>query len=397
MTFSDTQAGGTATVNILDAASTNSNTGVIDSSREKLVVSGLRSAQQELASIRRPGRDRDEHLHGRRHGSTAGATMNMDNPAAGEARNYRWCGFQNTFNVGGASLPSGLGGVAGPVVSTAAPARRIALPSTTSPSAGQRRLHRHQHRRDANGWIRRPDLGIADGSLILNAENFLPTDGNNTININSTANGTNTYVNGDNGDSTINVNGTGTSGSLNVATGVTGTSTVNVAASQLLTILGYGETQGPDTVNIGDAPGGEGTLANIAGQVFLVALDDPIVLNVNDQGDAAQRYNFAIQLGEAKLALGIRPAFLSVAAEHLASLTLSGSALGNTFKLEHDARGHPTAHDAGAGNDTINIQGTGTGSFLYINGQGGLGLGHARQQRQRRDHPRARHDHQRVG
>ena len=120
------------------------------------------------------------------------------------------------------------------------------------------------------------------GTLTLLAENTLGADGNNIIDINSTADFVITNVNGQGGVDTINVNDTGILGVLNVTTGPDDGSTVNVLANnEPVNITGDALA----TVNIGST-GGPGTMANIQGPILVTNPPSLTDLIFHDENDA---------------------------------------------------------------------------------------------------------------
>ncbi|MDR3662166.1 MAG: hypothetical protein P4L86_17595, partial [Mycobacterium sp.] len=206
------------------------------------------------------------------------------------------------------------------------------------------------------------------GTLTLNAENTLGTNGNNTININSTAAFVVTNVNGQGGHDTINVNNTGALGSLNVSTG-SGGSTVNVVADNEPVHIA---NNGLDTDNIGST-GGPGTLAGIQAPITITDLPSFISLNFHDELDATgQTWTLDTDNVADTASVAVTgSALVSYRPGDLSELTVNGGIGGNTFNVNDTANGVPTTINAGlTGTNTVNAFATGTGSTLNIDAQG---------------------------
>ncbi|MFI5460191.1 MAG: beta strand repeat-containing protein, partial [Isosphaerales bacterium] len=206
------------------------------------------------------------------------------------------------------------------------------------------------------------------GTLTLNAENTLGTNGNNTIAINSTADFVTTNINGQGGIDTIDVNSTGFFGVLNVTTGSDGGSTVNVVAdNQPVNIT----SNAPATVNIGST-GGAGTMAGIQGPISVLNPPSLTALTFHDENDATgQTWTLANNdgLGTGSVAV-TGSATTSYDPFDLSSLTVNGGSGGNTFIVNATSAFYPTTLNTGLGDDTTNVFATGDNT-LDIHGQGG--------------------------
>ena len=223
------------------------------------------------------------------------------------------------------------------------------------------------------------------GTLTLNAENTLGTNGNNTIDINSTADSVTTNVNGQGGNDTINVNGTGSSSVLNITAGLSASSTVNVVANNEPVAINFdGDIGGPDDiVNVGST-GGDGTMVGILGNIAILDPNTFLTLSFHDENDTAghtwtlDNDDSVAPLGTGSVALdgGIgttsyRPGDLN------SPLTINGGSGGNTFIVNNttsdggDNGPVDTILNTGTGNDTVDVFATGTNT-LDINGQDGL-------------------------
>jgi hypothetical protein len=366
---------GTTTLNINDAATTSSAAGSLDflaAPSSEVTGLGLASGGRVTFSGGNPGVNSLVINLGRSGGT--GVTMNVASTPAGTATTINGGANANTFNLSSASAARGLGNLPGPLVINNGASGLGSLTLNDQSASGNDSYTltgTSVSRTGSFGGLTYAGFGL--GSLTLNAENTLSSGGANVININSTPDGTATTVNGENGGDTININGTGTSGTLFVTTGSTGGSTVNIAADLIpLNIMTHGAALGADAVNVG-APSASGTIAGIVGPVALLGLA-PYALFVNDRGDSVGRtYAVAVNNGADTASMALVPSgsFLSFRPADLTSLTFSGGGQGNTIDCNTTPASITTSINAGAGNDAINVAGSGTGSTLIIDGQGG--------------------------
>ncbi len=374
-TVNVTDPSGAATLNINDAGDTASAGGSIDFlSTPSYEVTGLgfASGGKVTFSGGSPGVSNLVVNLGR--SGSNGASLNVAGTPAGTTTTINGGGNQNTFNLSSATAAGGLGNLLGPVVINSGSSGLGSLTlNDQSGSSGDTYTLTGTTVARTGGFGGLTYSGLGLGSLVVNVENTPSAGGTSTIDVDGTPSGTMTTVNGDNGVDAIDVNGTSGSGTLFVTTGSTGTSTVNVVADAVpLAITTHGATVGPDTVNIG-AVGGQGTLAIITGPVTVFGLA-PYALNVNDQGDTAARtYGFTINDGADTGSVALSPGgpFLFIRPGDLASLTASGSGLGNTFNFNTTPAAITTDINAGSGNDAVDVLGAGAGSVLSIDGQGG--------------------------
>ncbi len=140
-----------------------------------------------------------------------GVTFNINDTQAGTTTTITGGANQNFFNLSNAAESGGLDNLPVPCRSLAAPVQRMSSPSTTrTPTSTTLTPSLTTVSRIVFGGLTYDDN---IGTLTLNAENTThqATNGNNTININSTADFVTTNVNGQGGIDTINVNSTGTS------------------------------------------------------------------------------------------------------------------------------------------------------------------------------------------
>ena len=193
------------------------------------------------------------------------------------------------------------------------------------------------------------------GTLTLNAENTLGTNGNNNpININGTADFVITNVNGQGGNDIVNVNNTGILGVLNVTIG----GTVNVVACNQpvnINLLGL------DTVNIGST-GGAGTMANIQGPIGIFDGPNYFDLNFHDENDTTARtWTLDNDDGLDTASVAVSPGGIGTTTyrpgdlNQLLGLTINGGSGGDTFDVNATTAYAPTTINGGGGDDTFNI------------------------------------------
>jgi len=206
------------------------------------------------------------------------------------------------------------------------------------------------------------------GTLTLDAENTLGTNGNNTININSTADRVTTNVHGQGGVDTITVSNSGLLGVLNIDTGVVDGNTVNVvAANEPVNVSNHALS----TVNIGST-GGAGSMAGIQGPISVVNSISGTALNFHDENDTTGQTwtldnNDSVPTGSVAVTGSATTTYNPV---DLAELTVNGGSGGNTFNVINTTALAPTTLNTGTGADTVNVFHTGDAT-LAINGQGG--------------------------
>ena len=216
------------------------------------------------------------------------------------------------------------------------------------------------------------------GTLNLNAGDTLGTNGNNTINVNSTANGVTTNINGQNGSDTITVNSTGTGASVNITAGHSDDSTVNVVADGEPVNITFNSPEDTinGTVNIGST-GGAGSMTGILGAIGITDSESYYTLTFHDENDATARTwtlnnSDAGVSGAATVALSGGIATTSYRPGDLNSpLTIDGGSGGNTFQVNDTTSFATTVLNTGTGADTVNVPFTGDAE-LDINGQDGL-------------------------
>ena len=217
-------------------------------------------------------------------GGTAGAagvTYNVNNTQAGTTTTISGGANQNFINLSNAAEAGGLDNVAGPVVVAGGTSVLDAVTLDDSDRGGV-----NDNYVITSTTVTRPFFGGLTyddniGSLTLLAENTLGSDGNNTIDINGTADFVNNNVNGQGGVDTINVNNTGLFGVLDVTTGSDAGNTVNVLADNEPVNIVSNATA---TVNIGST-GGPGDMANIQGPISVTNPPSLTALTFHDEND----------------------------------------------------------------------------------------------------------------
>ena len=298
---------------------------------------------------------------------TAGVTYDINNTQSGTTVTVNGGPIQNFINLSNAAEANGLDNLPGPVVvhGGASFADVVTLDDSSANFSDTYTVTSTTVTRIVFGGLTYDDN---IGTLTLNAENSLGTNGdNNPISINGTADFVITNVNGQGGIDTVNVNDTGFFGVLNVTVG----GTVNVVANNQpvnINLLGL------DTVNIGST-GGAGTMASIQGPISIVDLPSFFDLNFHDENDTTARtwtLNNDDGLDTASVAVspgGIgtttyRPGDLDSAS----GLTINGGSGGNTFDVNGTTSFAPTAINGGGGDDTFNIDAAALGGTNLFSG-----------------------------
>ena len=194
------------------------------------------------------------------------------------------------------------------------------------------------------------------GTLTLNAENNLGTNGSNTIDINSTADFVITNVNSQGGDDTININQTGFFGALNVTTG-SGGATVNVLADHEPVTI---HNNGSDTVNIGSS-GGAGTLDNISSPISLTNVPSFTHLTIHDENSTiGKTWTLSVHnAGNAGSVAATGVGLISFRPGDLFDLSIYGGGGANVFNVDGTPSGAQTTITGGAASDVFNLSHSG--------------------------------------
>ena len=304
----------------------------------------------------RVGRRRDGRQYHRRHllGGAAGVTFDINNTQAGTTTTINGGPNRTSINLSNAGEAGGLDNLPGPVVDS----RRHELrgrrhPERLRQSARSTTITSSRARRFRGRFFGGLTYDDNIGTLTLLAENTLGTNGNNVIDINSTADFVITNINGQGGVDTINVNDTGIFGVLNVTTGADDGSTVNVVADNEPVNITGGAVA---TVNIGST-GGPGTMANIQGPISVTNPPSFTDLNFHDENDTTgQTWTLDNDDGVPSAA---SPSPAAPPRRYnpfdLCSLTVNGGSGGNTFNVNNTSAFYPTTLNTGTGDDTINV------------------------------------------
>jgi hypothetical protein len=298
----------------------------------------------------------------------AGVTYNVNNTQAGTNTTINGGPNQNFINLSNASEPNGLDNLAGPVVVHGGTSFLdvVTLDDSDRGSTNDNYVV-------TSTTVSRPffaGLTYDDniGTLTLLAENTLGADGNNIIDVNSTADFVNTNIFGQGGVDTINVDDTGSSGTLDVTTGADAGSTVNVVAdNEPVNIVGGADS----TVNIGST-GGDGSMAGIQGPISVTNPPALTALVFHDENDTTgQTWTLdnddTVPSGSVAVTGSATTSYNPV---DLSSLTINGGSGGNTFTVDNTSGFYPTTLNTGTGTDATTVFDTGDFT-LNIHGQDG--------------------------
>lgn len=358
--------GGPTTINIDDSADTTSSTATFDNlssdPNAPFEVTGLSAAPIAYGSG-----VTDVNVNGGTSGA-AGVTYNINNTQSGTTTKVNGGANQNFFNLSNAAQAGGLDNLLGPVFVHGG----MTFSDVVTLDDSSANFNDNYTITDTAVSRGGPFGGLTYdstlGTLTLLAENTLGTNGNNQINIDSTANFVTTNINGQGGVDTINVNNTGFFGVLNVTTGSDGGSTVNVIANnQPVNIT----SNALATVNIGST-GGPGSMAGIQGPIAISNPPSLTDLNFHDENDAAgQTWTLDNDDGAGTGSVAVTgSATTSYDPFDIASITINGGSGGNTFNVNQTSSFFPTALFTGFGNDTTNVFATGSND-LDIHGEAG--------------------------
>ncbi|HET6246254.1 MAG TPA: hypothetical protein VFE47_01020 [Tepidisphaeraceae bacterium] len=364
-----TDTGGTTALAIDDHSDTTSATATLDN------LSGNANALFEVTGLSAGPIEYDAsvtslNINGGTHG-TSGVTFDINNTQPGTTTTINGGPNANFIDLSNAGETGGLDNLRGPVIvhGGASFGDVVTLDDSSADFNDSYTVTGTTVSRIVFGGLTYDDN---IGTLTLNAENTLGTNGANAIDVNDTADFVNYNINGQNGADTINVNGTGFFGTLDVTAGATDGSTVNVLADNEPVNISANSTGGGDVVNIGST-GGAGSMTSIDAPINITDVPGFYTLNFHDENDTTSQSwtldddNLANTASVAVAGLGTtsyRPIDLQ------SPLTINGGSGGNTFAVNGTARPADTVLNAGVGNDTVNVFATG-GDTLDINGQGG--------------------------
>jgi large repetitive protein len=305
-------------------------------------------------------------------GGSAGVTYDINNTHVLTTTTITGGAQQNFFNLSNAGLTDGLDNLVGPVVVNggASLTDAVKLEDSSADFNDSYVITDTTVGRIEFGGLTYGSIG----TLTLNAENNLGTHGNNTININNTADSVTTNINGQGGIDTINVNSTGTGGVLNVSTGTVTGNTVNVIADNEPVNVSMNSLGSTDIINVGST-GGPGTMAGILGAIDITDPPGFFTLTFHDENDLTG-HTWTLDnddtngmLGLATMALDGGIATTTYRPGDLTSpLTVDGGSGGNTFDVNKTTSKVATTLNTGTGADSVNVFGTGTNT-LNIDGQ----------------------------
>jgi hypothetical protein len=364
--LSVTDPTGTATLNVDDSADTTSSTATL-SGTTPYELTGLSIGAIEYGA----GVTALNILGGTFGGD--GVTFDINNTQAITTTTITGGANPNFFNLSNAAESGGLDNLPGPVVINGGNiADTVTLDDSSTDFNDTYTITATTVNRTVFGGLTYSGIG----TLTLNAENTLnstPLTGNNTININSTADSVTTNVDGQGGNDTINVNNTGILGILNVVTGLDG-STVNVVADNQPVNVTLNDG---DIVNIGST-GGAGTMEGILGAINITDTPDFYTLTFHDENDTTG-HTWTLDnddtvglFGTASVGLSDGIATTTYQPGDLNSpFTINGGSGGNTFIVNNTTSNVETDLNTGNGADTVDVFATGTDT-LSINGQDGL-------------------------
>jgi hypothetical protein len=235
---------GSATLNLDDSADTTNSTATITSTSSILVPQVGTLTGLSPAAINFGVGVTQVNLLGGPGAANAGVTYNIiGTPHNNTTTTITGGPNANTYVLGSATSSRGLDAVGGPVV--------IVGGSSNADSVfleDQSNDHNDDYTLDATTVIRPFFAGLTYSNvknLTLDGENLLPTSGNNTFNVNSTASGTVTRVNANNGDDIVNVSGANVAilpggGPALILDGGIGANTLNYDAAGKLVIVSPG-------------------------------------------------------------------------------------------------------------------------------------------------------------
>ena len=298
---------------------------------------------------------------------TAGVTYGINNTQAGTTTTINGGANENFYNL--ADSTSTLDNLPGPVVVNGGSSGEDEVSVNDSASLANDNYTVTGTTVTSTGLFG----GLTYGALAPTGTlDLYASQGNNVIDVNSTANGVATGVSGEAGLDTINVNGTGTGSTLSVATGnaTNDPSTVNVLANiGTVNISSSASFPTITTVNIGST-GGAGSIAGIQGPISIVNPPSLTALNFHDENDTTgQTWTLNNDDGALTGNLAVTgSATTTFNPADLSSLTLNGGSGGNTVLVDNTSAFYPTSVNAGTGDDSVQVFASGDNT-LNIRGQ----------------------------
>jgi hypothetical protein len=322
--------GDATTLNINDQADTTHSTATLD-------LSGDPNAPFEVAGLSNSPIKYGVgvtavNINGGTFGAT-GVTYDINNTQFGTTTTINGGPNQNFINLSNAGQTNGLDNLPGPVVvhGGTSLADVVTLDDSSADFNDNYVVTATTVTRDGPFGGLTYDDNI--GTLTLNAENTLGTSGNNTIDINSTADFVITNVNGQGGVDTINVNDTGSFGVLNVSTGPDDGSTVNVLAdNEPVNITGNAFA----TVNIGNL----GSVAAILGAITIGNTVSWTSINVDASADTTD-HSITLSGFDPTTIVGLAPATITYTTSEANVVTLDTGPAGNQVLNVDFSSGNP--------------------------------------------------------
>ncbi len=376
-TLAITSAGGTSTVNIDDSSDTTNGTITLDDS------SGNGSAPNEVTGMGGSPIEYDSSVTALNiTGGTDGAdgvTFAINNTQSVTTTTISGGANQNFFNLSNPTQVDGIDNVAGPMVVQGGSSLTdvVTLEDSDTNHNNDYTVTSTTVTRDFFGGLTYDDN---IGTLTLNAENTLATKGNNTITISSTADTVTTNINGQQGVNTVDVESTGTGGTLNISEGTDDGSTINVITDSEPVNISLGNFGTSDSVNIGST-GGDGTMAGILGAIGIIdgtgfydltfhdeSDTTPQTWTLNDDDSNGTHGTATVALGNGIATTTFHPGDLYPQTPF--GLTINGGSGGNTFDVINATGEVPVELNTGSGDDTVNVYAAGDAD-LVINGQAG--------------------------
>lgn len=214
-------------------------------------------------------------------------------------------------------------------------------------------------------------INVGNGPVLAGTQTTQVASSNKAFELVNFANKTSVTVNGGGGSDTFDLNVTTPAvglGSMTLASSERESSTFDVTAITVpLSLVGGGT----DTANIGTA-----TAQTITSTVSISDPAEFIAVNIDDAGNTSSSRFVTVSSGSAIDTIsGLTPSSVTVTAGDLASLTLDGGSVGNTFVINGPAgpggRTMPITVNTGTGTDSTFIQNIASGSSIAVHGQNG--------------------------
>jgi hypothetical protein len=222
-----------------------------------------------------------------------------------------------------------------------------------------------------NGTAAAETINVVNGPIVGGVQTTQVNSATKTFELVNFAHKTNVMIKGEGGNDAFNLNNSTPAvglSSLTVDSSERAVSTFNVIVSTVpLSLVGGGT----DTANIG-----VNTAQTITSSVAISDPEEFINVNVNDSENAGSSRFVTVNFnGVTDTISGLTLSTVTAQASDLASLTLSGGSVGNTFVIgdvgAQLGRSLPVTLNTGAGVDSTFVQNIATGTSLAIHGQSG--------------------------